>query len=320
MNDEELQDKFRGAMLGGAIGDALGSPFAGWEDVSRKTFESREDDPGRMSYTDETHMTIGVAESLVDCQSLVSDHMARVLLRNYDEEPWRRYSPRLVQLFNLLRQGTGWEEAARRITGINGAAGRIVPAALFGHDDPAQVVRLARQIGAITDPNGWTLESAVLLAPAVALLLPIPPLKRLNKASYLRSLREYVGDSTALRVLGCIEALLPDSSPERVKEHLRQTITPPYSVPVALYAFLRCPESFHETLYFALSVGGDTDTTGAIAGALAGAFLGAQLIPPVWRREVEGSQLMRRLADSLLLVSALNEDAGATPQVTDCRI
>jgi hypothetical protein len=34
-----------------------------------------------------------------------------------------------------------------------------------------------------------------------------------------------------------------------------------------------------------------------------GAFLGSRLIPPVWRREVEGWQLMRRLADTLLLAA-----------------
>lgn len=253
-------------------------------------------------------MTIGVAESLIDSDGFDGDHMARVLARNYQEEPWRRYSPRLPQLFARFSEGMPWDEASRRFSAglpdgsyVGGAAMRIVPVALFGSDDPHKVVRLAKQVGSLTDPGGWPLESAVLFAAAVALLLPEIPVKRLNKTDYLAGLRELELSPIAMDALRCVEALLPDSPPQRVKQHFLQTLPLPHSVPGAIYAFLRCPESFHEAVYFAISLGAETDTTGAMAGALAGAFLGAQLIHPVLRREVEGSQLMRRLADSLLL-------------------
>jgi poly(ADP-ribose) glycohydrolase ARH3 len=305
MSDVDLQDKFQGAMLGVAIGDAIGSPFSGWESVSRKTFEGREDDPARLAYTDETHLTVGVAESLVDRRAFDAGHMAGVLLRNYGEEPWRRYGPRAARFFELMREGAGWEEAGRAASeggaeGIDAAARRVVPVALFAHGDPAVVAVLAKQVGRVTDPGGWTLESGVLLALAVAMALPLPPVKRLNKSAYLRSLRQHLDDPVAMRFLDCVEGLLPDSPPRRVAEYLRQVAPPPHTVPAAMYAFLRCPESFHEAVYYAISLGGDTDTTGSMAGALAGAFLGSQLIPPLWRREVEGSRLMRRLADSLI--------------------
>jgi ADP-ribosylglycohydrolase len=52
-----------------------------------------------------------------------------------------------------------------------------------------------------------------------------------------------------------------------------------YSVPVALYAWLRHPDDFRSALAAALDCGGDTDTVGAILGALSGAIVGKNGIP-----------------------------------------
>jgi len=48
---------------------------------------------------------------------------------------------------------------------------------------------------------------------------------------------------------------------------------------IALYNFLRSPDDFSLTLERTLKVGGDTDTTCAIAGAISGSFNGISAIP-----------------------------------------
>lgn len=281
MNRDELQDKYRGAMLGVAIGDAIGAPFVGWNSISRESFKGREDDPGRLTYTDETHLAIGVAESLIDRGGFDHEHLRGILLRNYEEEPWRRYRSRLGQFFLALRQGI--EPDATTANASADAAGCAVPAALFARDDLPRVAQLTRDIGGLMALNGWPSVSTILLATAVALLVPIPSVRRLQKSSYLQSLRAQIEDPLSHRVLDCIETLLPDSPPERVTEYFRQTVSPPFCVPNALYAFLRCPESFHEVVYFAISLGGDTDTNGSLAGGLAG-----------WRVRFSGHHSSRR--------------------------
>ena len=60
------------------------------------------------------------------------------------------------------------------------------------------------------------------------------------------------------------------------------------SVLWALYAFLRSPEDYVETIATAIAPGGDVDTTAAMAGAISGAHLGLAAIPP---------DLARRLND-----------------------
>jgi ADP-ribosylglycohydrolase len=54
-------------------------------------------------------------------------------------------------------------------------------------------------------------------------------------------------------------------------------VTP--SVVWSLYAFLRSPDDYWETICTAIGVGGDTDTMAAIAGAISGARGGVDMLP-----------------------------------------
>lgn len=53
------------------------------------------------------------------------------------------------------------------------------------------------------------------------------------------------------------------------------------SVPTAIYSFLRF-HSFYESVIYAISLGGDTDTIGAMTGAISGAYYGEEAIPQEW--------------------------------------
>ena len=70
------------------------------------------------------------------------------------------------------------------------------------------------------------------------------------------------------------------------------------SVPTAIYAFA-ATENFEEAVRYAVSLGGDADTIGAMTGALAGAYYGREAIPARWLEEVEGRELLERLAVKL---------------------
>jgi ADP-ribosylglycohydrolase len=55
-----------------------------------------------------------------------------------------------------------------------------------------------------------------------------------------------------------------------------------HTVPLALYCWLRSPSDFRAAVEEVISLGGDTDTTGAIVGGITGASVGAAGIPPEW--------------------------------------
>lgn len=57
-------------------------------------------------------------------------------------------------------------------------------------------------------------------------------------------------------------------------QHGEVTMFPPHTAGFAIYAFLRTPDDFWETIIASIEVGGDTDTVAACAGAVAGAYNG----------------------------------------------
>ena len=52
----------------------------------------------------------------------------------------------------------------------------------------------------------------------------------------------------------------------------------PLKAPTAIFSFLRNPHSFEGAVRYAISLGGDTDTIGAMTGAISGAYHGAEAI------------------------------------------
>ncbi len=104
--------------------------------------------------------------------------------------------------------------------------------------------------------------------------------------------------------LAAISELL-ESGPtaENVVSALGNDIRAQTAVPAALCAFLSHADSFEEAVTFAVSLGGDTDTIGAMAGAIAGAYHGLEGIPGEWLEVLEntgkGRDYVLRLAARL---------------------
>jgi len=83
------EDKIRGAMLGGALGDAIGELAFRLGD--RAALTAAVDRRPSLVYTDDTAMAIGVAEVLVAHGGLDPETLGRRFHDNYRREPWRGY-------------------------------------------------------------------------------------------------------------------------------------------------------------------------------------------------------------------------------------
>ena len=68
MDGPALKSKFLGAFIGTAVGDALGAPFEGYDCVDPEEIETVAERLPVLAYTDDTHMMLGVAESLLRCR------------------------------------------------------------------------------------------------------------------------------------------------------------------------------------------------------------------------------------------------------------
>ena len=175
-NGERLRDRYRGAMLGTLVGDALGAKFEGRPIVERADVDAWLGASEPLRFTDDTHMTMGMADSLLACHGFDGAHMANTFKLDFRHEPWRGYGPGPARIFDMLDRGVAWDAAAASMFGGigsfgNGSAMRVVPAALFAHPDLEAVAALARQSSIVTHTHELGVEGAVLQAVAVSLLL-----------------------------------------------------------------------------------------------------------------------------------------------------
>jgi poly(ADP-ribose) glycohydrolase ARH3 len=302
------RSKFRGALLGVAVGDALGAPFEGRHHVLPGDLRRALDAAEPLRYTDDTHMTLGVAESLLMCRGFDGAHMAAVFARNFASEPWRGYGTGPPEIFRLLGEGVPWDQASRTLFGGQGSAGngaamRVAPVALLTCPWLPATAWLARQVALITHAHPLGIEGAVLQACAITLLLQHPADEPLDVPRFLGMIRGMLHASRYAEKLDLVGQLIYAGDPDAGRT-LGNSVLAEEAVPAALYAFLRRPSSFLDVVRYAIGLGGDTDTIGSMAAALAGAYLGEDAIPAPWRASVEGGDELRRLADELLRLAA----------------
>lgn len=297
----DLLDRFRGALVGTAVGDALGAPTEGRSHIPDHYLDSLEDFPPNLSYTDDTAMTLGVARSLVECGNFDGAHMAATLADGYLREPWRGYGAGPPQVFKELDSGVPWDRAARTLFGGdgsygNGAAMRVAPVAIHCYPSRHRAAEMAHQQAAITHTHKEGLDGAVVQAVAVtaALASSVP----IDAAETTSVLLAHVRTPVFRSKLMFIDRHIGDRGLHELADVLGTGIAAHSSVPTALACFLTHPDSFADAVRSAISLGGDTDTIAAMTGALAGAYLGYSAIPLAWTA-VEGADELVSLADSL---------------------
>jgi len=64
------------------------------------------------------------------------------------------------------------------------------------------------------------------------------------------------------------------------------------AVAVALYCFLKYPESFDKCVLRAANTNGDSDSIACIAGAISGAYLGFEAIPKHWVQRIQNKDYL----------------------------
>jgi len=332
MNDTTLRDRFRGALLGTMVGDALGAPFEGSdpEFVARIVDEYQDLPaverarhnalfgillggvvvPGSARYTDDTQMMIGLAESLIEHPSLDGPDLAARFVANF--QPHRGYGAGAAAVIQEWAKGEPWDTVGGLLFGGqgsfgNGAAMRVAPVGALYHDDRLRVRQVAAAQAVLTHTNPLGRQGAQIQAAAVAAALRLDIQNDdFDPGAFIDDIMETVGPverwmNAGMDDVRTLLRLRPNVI--EVMETLGNGIEAHLSVPAAVYAFAAHYDSFSEAVRFAIHLGGDTDTIAAMTGAIAGALHGASGIPPNWREAMEDSDLGRdyvlTLADRL---------------------
>jgi len=193
-----------------------------------------------------------------------------------------------------LAQGVSWEESGTPSPSAgNGSAMRAAPIGLFFFDNPQMLIQAAHDQGRITHKDQRCSAGSAAISGAVALALQG---NKIDAGSFISTLATWTNtiDPRFASELRKLIEWLPMPPEEAVIHIASAGFDPEYvddeewkgmsayvisSVIWSLYAFLRTPDNYWETICTAVSAGGDTDTTAAMAGAISGAFLGINAIP-----------------------------------------
>lgn len=274
-------ERFAGALLGLAVGDALGAPYEGL--TAADVFfmfgsaESLTSNPSgdELRYTDDTEMAIAVAEALADDGEIRAERLVRAFAENYHEE--RGYGEGARKVLRAMCDGGDHAAVAASLfpggSFGNGAAMRVAPVGLVFADSLDAVWEQARLSALPTHTHPLGIEGARVLALAVAWAVRAPEFDK--KALYDTLLARAETEEFRWH-LSYARKLKPGDA----LHGLGSTLHAHRSVVTAIACFAAAPTDFAQVCARAIGLGDDTDTLCAMAGALVGAFAGVGAVPP----------------------------------------
>lgn len=275
-----LRSRFRGALLGLAVGDALAAPVqyarAGSFPPVRDLLGGGPYDLPRGSWTDDTALAILVARSLLErgiCDPL--DQLAR--FKNWQRSGEGSATGECLGITASVSRALVDGEPSPQIADGADALVRVAPLALWHYADAALMQRDLPVMCRVTSH-----ESATVLA----------------TAEFSKLLQQ------ALR--GAALAPLATQAAETAVAATNASVRTLAVVRRSIFG----ATSFKEAVLRAVNEGGDADVYGAATGQLAGAAFGVDGIPSAWLSALAQRDAIEELADGLLTEVLIRLDEG----------
>jgi ADP-ribosyl-[dinitrogen reductase] hydrolase len=339
------KEQYEATLVGTAIGDTLGMPVEGWsrEQIARYigrvtgpiepmlVFEGKQlkivnsrgkpinfsRDMHKGEYTDDTILTLAIAESLgekkgIDLQDIAQKQLsAYTALLKPNGKAKGGFGGTTVKGLKRFQAGVSPYESG--IIGSPGNAPAMKMSPLGLYMDAAwkytEGLYAAENIGRITHLDPRSVASGVVQAHATFALL-----QGIRRKEFLGSLvyicteyekpvtKEFTAPekgSLLLRLQWIRQNM--DASLETAYRHLGNSGIVLESYPFALFAFQKYWDYPKKGLLEAINYGGDCDTTGAIFGALSGARHG-MWFPKEWLAEAKGLDRLVVAADRIYAI------------------
>jgi ADP-ribosyl-[dinitrogen reductase] hydrolase len=300
----DRHSRFRGALLGLAAGDALGTTLEFTEQGPHDLTDMVGGGPFRLQpgqWTDDTSMALCLAESLVTCRGFD----ARDQMRRYVDWRDNGHLSSIGRCFDIgtttnralesfLATGEPYSGSTNVRTAGNGSIMRLAPVPMFYVRDPAEAIRRSAESSRTTHGAPEAVDACRFFGGLIWGALNGVPKAELLAPGYSPVPGLWEREPLA----PAIAAVAAGSFWHRYPPDVRGTGYVVQSLEAALWA-LAHSEDFRSGALLAANLGEDADTTAAVYGQLAGAIYGEEGIPAAWRALLAKRDVIEGLADGL---------------------
>ena len=305
----DIIDRFRGAMLGLAVGDSLGVPL---EFTIPGSFQPVNDmigggpfdlEPGM--WTDDTSLALCLAQSLIEKRKFdPTDQLSRYLM--WYNEGYMSVNGRCFDIGTTTQKALHtFEETGKRYPGPdseysagNGSLMRLTPVPLFYISSPIEAIEMSGMSSRTTHNHPLAVDACRYFGGLIhgALIGKL-------KDEILSPKYSTIPDYWEMNPLSFeIDLVASESFKDKEPPEIRGRRFVVKSLEAALWAFYKT-KNFQDGCLLAVNLGEDADTTGAIYGQLAGAYYGANNISSKWIDKLVKLDLIELIIEELIKVS-----------------
>jgi ADP-ribosyl-[dinitrogen reductase] hydrolase len=265
-----VEDRVKGMLLGGAIGDGWGRPYEGSTACACPL-------PLELVVTDDTQLTLATCEAIVESRAVDAASIAARFLAWFRDGRLSGLGSSTTKALRDLAAGAHWALAGakgERAAG-NGAAMRIALLAFMLEPADEAGRRVLRDVSRITHHH----DEAYVGALAVTAAVRFAATPGYRMARLLEDVAGILPDSQVRDRLLKYAAFGDDVEPADIGQTWGSSGFVADSVPLALFAARGIGHRpFVAIVGGAIGAGGDTDTIGSITGQIAGAAVGVSAL------------------------------------------
>ena len=298
------QNRFRGCLLGLAIGDALGTTL---EFQPKGCFSPITDMIGggpfnlqAGQWTDDTSMALCLASSLLECDGFDADDQMQRYCR-WRDQGYLSCTGHCFDIGNTVNhaldayqlQGNPYAGTSAPGAAGNGSLMRLAPVPLYYFPDIDVAERFAGESSKTTHGTVECVDACRLFARQLQRALAGE-----DKSNVLW------GDANRFESALKIRCIADGDYRDKGWAQIRGTGYVVESLEAALWCFATT-DNFADAVLKAANLGDDADTTAAICGQIAGAHYGDAAIPMHWKQKLAMREDIESIADRLYGIHSL---------------
>lgn len=346
MTQKQIQDRCRGSLVGGAVGDAFGYPVEfvySFERIRAKYGEEGftdydlsypwlDEKSDKALFSDDTQMSLYTAEGLLEAERSGKEIVPTVCNAYL---AWFGHQM-------LIEVPISYESELSQIDELNqrrapGNTCLYALASIYNGREPMNdskgcggIMRVA-PIGIYGAAHDWTLEKTGRIAGEAAELTHLHPLSTYSSSALAiivqRCITSYEVDAENFKAIvseaiSSVKSIYGETAPdmdefekivlkavglednplqdwEIIENSLGGGWIAEETLAIAIFSVLRHIDDFSACMISAVNHGGDSDSTGAVAGNIIGAILGYKAIPEKFTRTIQLKDLLLTMSDRL---------------------